>query len=159
MKRFIIFAVAVLCAFAVMAAEEQEKQVTESQVPPAVLKAFTESYPDAVVKEYAEEKEDANTFYEISCEFEGRHIDVLYHMDGSVAEIEETISQDALPAAVKAAITKKFKNATVDVAEKKLEDGKTFYEVKLTTGDDKYEVLYTETGKLVEKEEMEEGEE
>lgn len=159
MKRFLIFALVVLSACALFAAEEREKQVAESQVPQAVLKAFTESYPGTTVKEYAEEKEDNNTFYEISCKFQERHIDVLYKVDGSVSEIEEGISEDTLPAAVKATINKKFKDAIINLAEKKLQDGKTFYEVKLTTGDDKYEVLFTDAGKLIEKAEIQEDEE
>ena len=158
MRPFLILTAVVLLAFSVTFAEEQEKKVSESQVPQAVLKAFADSYPGATVKEYAEEKEDDKTFYEISCEYEGRKIDVSYNVDGFVTEVEETISENELPDAVKAAIGKEFKNASIQLAEKKLKDGKTFYEVKLTAGDDLYEVLYTNAGKQVEKAEMDEDE-
>lgn len=157
MKR-LIFSIVVAFVCTVMSAEEQEKKVTESQIPQPVLKAFNETYPGAIVKECAEEIKHNNTLYEISCVFQGRPIDVLYNVDGAVAETEELISADALPDAVKATINKKFK-AIINQVEKKYQDGKTFYEVKLTIGDDSYEVLYSDAGKVVEKEKIDGDEE
>jgi hypothetical protein len=158
MQRVITFVLAGLFVFSLAIAEEHEKEVVESQVPKAVLSAFTSSYPGAAVKEYAEESEDGITFYEISCEFENRLIDILYNPNGSVAEVEEKISPERLPGPVKTSITKDFKKASIELAEQKLADGQVFYEVIVVVKDEKYEALYTESGKLIEKKELDEEE-
>ncbi|MEK0371238.1 MAG: hypothetical protein QQN55_08815, partial [Nitrosopumilus sp.] len=70
-KTLILFLI-VTIAFSLMSCEEKEKErkVTEKEVPKAVLQVFKQTYPQATVKEYAEEIEDGQKFYEISFEFE-----------------------------------------------------------------------------------------
>ena len=80
-----IIMIAFILLFIAFCEDEKEKEVTEKEVPQAVLRAFTTSYPGATVKEYTEEIEEGQKFYEISCEFEGRKIDAIYKPDGKVA--------------------------------------------------------------------------
>ena len=86
--------IAMLLLFSQLACEkeEQEKTITKSKVPRAVLTAFNNAYHGATVKEYAEESEAGQKFYEISFKFEGRKIDAIYHSNGTVNAIEEVIS-------------------------------------------------------------------
>ena len=141
--------------------EEQERTVTEKEVPQAVLQVFNQAYPGATVKEYAEEKEDGQTFYEVTCEFEGRKIDAIYNPDGTVFAIEEVIPADELPEIIHRAIAKEFQQFSILLVEKIEKEGKQFFEVKLlnTKNQKKYELLFADDGKLVEKERMEEDEE
>lgn len=141
--------------------EEQERTVTEKEVPQAILQVFNQAYPGATIKEYAEEKEDGQTFYEISCEFEGRKIDAVYKPDGTVAAIEEVIPAEQLPDVINQAITKEFQQFSIELVEKIEEEGKQFFEVKLldTKNQKKYELLFTKDGNLLEKEKMGKDEE
>lgn len=153
LKLFLI----ILVAFSLVSCEdEQERPVTEKEVPQAVLQTFTNTYPGATVKEYAEETEDGQIFYEVSCEFEGRKIDAIYNPDGTVFAIEEVIPADELPDIIHQAIVKEFQQFSIELAEKIEKEGKQFFEVKLlnTQNQKKYELLISETGKLVEKEKI-----
>ena len=145
-----------LFIFTVISCEkgEQEKTVSKQEVPQAVLEAFNETYPGAAIKEYSEESEDGQTFYEISCIFEGRKIDAVYNPDGSVSAIEEVIPVESLPPSVSQAIAQEIPQFSLKLAEKITKGGGTFYEVKLlNTGDQKiYELQFSDSGKLIEKE-------
>jgi len=152
----------ILIAFSLISCEgEEERQVTEKEVPGAVLEAFNNAYPGATIKEYAEEKEGGQTFYEVSCEFEGRKIDAVYNPDGTVFAIEEVISAEELPEIIHQAIAKEFQQFSINLAEKIEKEGKQFFEVKLlnTKNQKKYELLFAADGKLVEKEKIGEDEE
>jgi hypothetical protein len=133
---------------------EQEKTVSQKEVPQAVLKAFNDSYPGATIMEYSEETEDGEKYFEISCEFAGRKIDAVYHPDGSVSAIEEVIPIEALPQAVQQAIAREVPQFSIKLAEKIDKAGETLYEVKiLNTQDQKtYELQFSDMGKLLEKE-------
>ena len=121
-----------LIAFALISCEkEQERAVTAKEVPQAVLQAFNNAYPGAMIKEYAEEKEDGRTFYEVSCEFENRKIDVVYNPDGTLFATEEVIPPEALPDVIHQAIAKEFQQFSIELVEDVEEEGKQFYEVKL----------------------------
>jgi hypothetical protein len=147
--------IVVILGFSIIACEkEEERTVTAGEVPQNVLKAFNETYPGATIKEYAEETEDGQKFYEISCEFEGRKIDASYKPDGTVAAIEEVIAVEQLPENIHQAIAKEFQQFSIQLAEKIEKEGKQFFEVKLldTKDQKKYELKFSDTGKLVEKE-------
>jgi len=141
--------------------EEQEREITAKEVPQAVLQVFNQAYPGAAIKEYAEEKEDGQTLYEISCVFEGRRIDAIYKPDGTVAAIEEVIAAEQLPNNIHQAIAREFQQFSIQLAEKLQKEGKQFFEVKLLNTKDqkKYELLFSDTGKLIEKEEIKSAEE
>jgi len=136
--------------------EEQERDIEASEVPQTVLQAFNQAYAGAVVKGYAEEMENGQKYYEVSCIFEGRKIDALYRPDGTVEAIEEVIPAEQLPAAVKRGIAAESADFSVNLAEKIEKEGKVLYEVKvINTRDQKrYELLFSDMGKLVEKSEM-----
>jgi hypothetical protein len=134
--------------------EEQEKTVTENDVPQAVHKAFNSSYPGATINEYSEEIEGGQTTYEISCIFEGRKIDAVYNPDGSVSGIEEVIAVESLPDVVYQAISKEVSDFSIKLAEKIDKDNEILYEVKILNMQDQktYELQFSDTGKLIGKE-------
>ena len=133
--------------------KDQDQEETVKELPQAVKQAFDKAYPGAEIKELAKETEDGQVYYEVACVFEGRRIDALYHPDGSVAAIEEVVSVDSLPAAVKNSVTKEFKGYTINLAEKVQKEGEVFYELKIKDSEDenRLEVLFSETGKILEK--------
>lgn len=152
----------ILIVFALISCgKEQERTVTEKEVPQAVLQAFNSTYPGATINEYAEEKEDGRTVYEISCEFESRKIDAIYNPNGTIYAIEEVIPADALPDVILQAIAKEFQQFSIELTEEIEKEGKQLFEVKLLNTKDqkRYELLFSGDGKLVEKEKIGKDEE
>lgn len=164
MKSFAIFSLlAVLVAF-IACSKESEKTLSQGEVPSAVLQAFTSQYPDASVREYSSEREKGQTLYEISFTADNKAYDVTYNKDGQVVEVEEQITAEELPEAIKNELTKSFSKFQLNKVERIQEGGKIFYEAKLTAFEDSqkraYEIKYSESGELIEKETGgEEGEE
>lgn len=75
-------------------------------LPPAVHKTAMEQSRGARISGVSKEIEDGKTFYEISMIVGGLGKDVLIDSEGNVAEIEEVVTLDSLPSAVKAEIKK-----------------------------------------------------
>lgn len=120
------------------AAVAQEAKIAAKDVPAPVIAAFKAAYPKAIIKGYAQEKENGKTFYEIESKDGDTGRDVLYHSDGQIAEIEETIAASDLPAAAQAVVRTKFPGGVVTKAEKTTEKSaqgdKVGYEVIVRQG-------------------------
>jgi len=132
---------------------KQDKEETVKEVPQPVKQAFDKTYPGAKINEFAKETEDGQVYYEVSCVFEGRKMDISYHPDGSVAAIEEIISVNSLPETVKKAVAKEFKEYTINLVEKVQKKSTIQYELKIEDPEDetRLEVLYSSTGRIVKK--------
>src|SRR5438552_10946152 len=102
-----VLVVSAVSMFALSAAA-QEKKITAKQVPAAVISAFKNSYPNATIRGYAQEKEHGKTFYEIESNEGTTRRDILYNADGTVAETEESIPPTDLPANAQQAIHQKY---------------------------------------------------
>lgn len=163
LKLYSFFMIMMACSSFVLIScekEEEEWRVTAEEVPQAVIQIFTQSYPGALIKEYSAEVEEGQQFYEISCVFEGRKIDVLYQPDGKVAEIEEVIPVAQLPEIVKQNIPSDFTDLSIDRVEKIQKQDEQFFELKVLnkTDQNKYELLFSAKGNLLEKSIMKEEE-
>jgi len=129
---------------------EQEREVTESEMPAAVLQAFRSAYPGATVRGYSEEIEAGQTFHEVSFEFEGKKLDVVYHPDGKVKVAETVIAHEQLPDAARQAIAKKFPQPSIELAERLEKDGKVFFEARVLNDEKRFEMVFSESGALIE---------
>lgn len=147
-KRISITAMLVLAVSTLCVA--QETRVSAKKVPRAVIAAFKSSYPQAVIRGYSKEIENGKVFYEIESTENGMTRDVLYHPDGTVAEVEESMPADELPQAVKDAMAAQYPKAVITLAEKVSRDGVTAYEVHARINKKRIEVKFDETGKVLE---------
>ena len=138
-----------------------ERNVTEREVPPAVLQAFKAAYPNAEVRGYAEEAEGGQKLYEISFTHKGKRIDIAYASDGKLLELEETIDLADLPQAAHDEIKNTFKDATIKRVERIVKGERTGYEAKLDVPENgavkRYELVFDQDGKLLKKK-VEQGE-
>jgi uncharacterized membrane protein YkoI len=132
-----------------VSAVAQEKKITAKQVPAAVIAAFKNSYPNATIRGYAQEKENGKVFYEIESREGTTHRDVLYNSDGTVAEIEESIAPTDLPAAAQEAIHKKYSKAVISLAEKTTAGDKVGYEVAARQGKRRITMEFDADGKVL----------
>ncbi|MCL5286382.1 MAG: PepSY-like domain-containing protein [Acidobacteria bacterium] len=131
-------------------ADEGEIKVAEKDVPAAVLAAFAKAYPRATVKGYAKEIKDGKPVYEVESMEATTHRDVSFAPDGKVLTVEESMEMKDVPAAVQAALEKKFPKAKINLAEKVMEGTSVAYEFHLTTAQGKEaEVKFDATGKQV----------
>lgn len=143
---------AIVLLFAVSAVMAQERAIKRSEVPKAVIDAFTKAYPHATMREFSMEKEGASTVYEIES-LEGKMSrDVSYAADGTLISLEESIPLSDVPAKVKAALDRDFPGASFQTIEKVREHGADTFEMLLTAKGTKMEVVYSPDGALVKKE-------
>ncbi|MGE5353465.1 MAG: PepSY-like domain-containing protein [Acidobacteriota bacterium] len=139
-------------------AQTKKKDVTKN-VPQVVLDAFKKAYPNAVIKGSGKENEEGKTFYEIESVDGKVKRDLLYLPDGKVAEIEEKISNNDLPAAVKETVKKEFPKGKITSAEKVTKDGKENFELVVKDGKKSAEIVLDKEGKIVKKEVKQGGKE
>jgi uncharacterized membrane protein YkoI len=129
--------------------EEQERKVTEAEVPAPALAALKKLAGGAKLTEFAEEIEHGSTFYEGSWKTAaGSNVDALVTQAGDLVEIEEQVNPDQVPTAILAAVKKLSGPDAALFCEKKT---MVLYEVKFKKGDRRHEILYTPDGRTLEK--------
>lgn len=144
----------VLLLTATLGAQEQEKKLTKKELPSAVLSAFQKSYPKAGIKGIAEEKKEGKTYYEIES-LDGKiSRDLLYHADGSVAEIEETMNAADLPEAVKSSIDAKFPKAKIAKVEKVIKGTALSFSVTVKSAKEKVALDMDAAGQVLREEKL-----
>ena len=130
-----------------MSALAQERQITRKDVPAAVLVAFAEAYPRAVIKGYSKEMDKGQTVYEIES-VEGKTTrDVIYSADGKLISVEEAVDTSDLPPGVKAALDKKFPGGKIVRAEKVTKGTVVGYEVWIQHMGKTTEIVFDPNGK------------
>ena len=144
--------VGIAISVASLSAAAQELNLTAKQVPAAVIAAFKAAYPNATIKGYAKERENGKTFYEIESKDGDTGRDILYNPDGTVAEIEETLTASDLPAAAQEAMHAKYPGAVITKAERTIEKtaqgDKIGYEVIAKQGKRRLTMAFDGDGKL-----------
>jgi uncharacterized membrane protein YkoI len=107
-----------------LTATAQDRKIERSALPPAVEKAVQAETRGATIKGFAEEREHGKTFYEVETVVDGRTRDVLFAPDGTVAEVEEEVALDSLPASVQTGLKKKAAGISIGKVESLTKKGK-----------------------------------
>ena len=135
MKKFIILSALLALAPAGIAAaqakpaEKHETKVAASAVPQVVRNAVKKEWPNASVSAWSREVEKGRTKYEAETSDGGVKRDVLLGADGSILEVETTLTVAQLPAAVRKAAT--AGGHQIDGAEMVVAGQEMFYELKI----------------------------
>jgi hypothetical protein len=138
---------ALVASGAAAKAEDKEQTVTRAHVPPPVLAAFAQRWPHATVRGYSRETENGAVFYEVESAEGGTTRDVLFHADGSIAVVEESIPASALPAAARRTLAALRPPGSVRLAEKVMRADATEYEVHVRQNGKTREILFDAQGK------------
>lgn len=147
-----ILGLSLATAFAA-SAQEQEKKIQRSELPPAVEKTVQHESQGATVKGFSKESENGQTYYEAEMVVNGRTKDVLIDSNGQVAETEEQVNFDALPAEVRAGLQAKAGEGKIAKVESITKKGKLVaYEAKVRGGKQK-EIQVGPDGKPLDHEE------
>jgi uncharacterized membrane protein YkoI len=117
-------------------------------LPPAVEKTVAAQTQGATIKGFSMEEEMGKTYYEVEMTVNGHGKDVSMDANGVVTEVEEEVALDALPPAVKAAITDKAGKGTLGKIESLTKGGKLVaYEAHVMTDGKKSEIQVGPDGK------------
>jgi hypothetical protein len=134
--------------------QESERKIQRADLPPAVEKAVAAQSQGATIKGFSQEKENGQTFFEAEMTLNGHSKDVLIDTNGAVVEVEEQVSLDSLPAAVKDGLQAKAgKGKILKVESITKHDQLVAYEAKVATGGKKSEVQVGTDGKPLDHEE------
>jgi hypothetical protein len=135
--------------------EQGEKKVSRSTLPAAVQKTAQTMSQGATVKGFTKEKEeDGSTTYEMAMVVNGHTKDVEMAPDGTVNVVEEEVSFDSLPGAVKSALTAKAAGAKIVKVESLTKKDKVVaYEAATVKGKTKGEVQVGPNGETLNHEE------
>jgi hypothetical protein len=128
--------------------ERFPRTIPKKDVPEAVIKAFNTTYPNGSVKRYAKETENGKTFYEIESIDGTISRDLLFSPNGNIEEIEEKISSDSIPNAIRDSLAVKYRNASIISAEKITNGNKVAYSVVISVKSKKREIVFDADGSI-----------
>ena len=136
------------------AAVAQERKIRRADLPPAVEKAVAAQTQGATIKGFSQEQENGQTYYEAELTVGGHSKDILMDASGAVVEVEEQVTLDALPVAVKEGLQAKAgKGKLLKVESITKHDKVVAYEAKVQTDGKKSEVQVGSDGKPLDREE------
>ncbi len=133
---------------------EENEGAEEIKVPKAVMESFNKAFPGAVIHELAGETEKGKQCYEISCVLKGKRMDVLFDESGVLISKETRISKKELPAAVIDKLNKDYKRFSINTIETVEEGGSVLYEIKVSSKDEAFELVFSKEGDLKKKEQL-----
>jgi hypothetical protein len=135
-------------------AEEQERKIQRADLPPVVEKTVAAQSQGATIKGFSQEKENGQTFFEAEMTVNGHSKDVLIDAAGMVVEVEEQVTLESLPAAVKTALQSQAgKGKILKVESLTKHDKLIAYEAKVQTDGKKKEIQVGPDGKQLNHEE------
>ena len=135
-------------------AQEKEKRIKRSDLPAAVKKTIRHESHGATIRGFSEEKEKGQTFYEAQLMVDGHSKDVLMDANGAIAEIQEEVSGQALPALAREGLQAKAGKSKLLKVESITKRGKVVaYEAVVLTGGKKSELQVGPDGRTLDHEE------
>ena len=123
-----------------------DKPIKMKDLPPAVQKAAYEQTKGAELRGLSKEIENGKTFYEVETVVNGHSRDLLLDKTGAVAELEEEVALDSIPALVKSAIEKKSAGGKITKVEMVTKGSSVSYEAAITKNGEKLEVAVKPDG-------------
>ena len=135
--------------------DEDEETLSWDQIPAPVQRAIKEHAGDAKIEKIEKESEGGKLVYEAEFKTEGRETELKIAPDGTLLGMEQEISLDQAPEAVRGAIERQVGGAKITEIELETEGGKTTYEVEFTRNGKEYELQIDPNGKILKLEEEE----
>jgi hypothetical protein len=147
-KSKLILASLVAGLAAISAIQAQEKKIKREDLPPAVEKTVAEQSKGATIKGFAREVEKGKTYYEVELTVNGHGKDISMDEKGNIVEVEEEVSLDALPSAVKEGLQKAAGGGKIGKVESLTKKGTLVaYEAVVRTGTKRSEIQVGPDGK------------
>jgi hypothetical protein len=129
-------------------ASAQERKLKHSELPAAVQRAAAEQSKDATVHGYSTEKDNGQVVYEVEMTVRGHSRDVTLDSTGTVLEVEEQVTLDSLPEAVRAGLRHLAGSGSITNVESLTKRGTLVaYEAHVHTGTKRSEIQVGPDGK------------
>ena len=125
-----------------------EKKIPKSKLPAAVLQTFQQHFPTAVIKNQTVETTDGKSIYEIESTDSSRSRDVTFQADGTIVEVEQSLSENELPQQVRDSLRTKYPKGTIQRVESSTRDSHVEYEIGLKNGSKRFTVIANSAGKI-----------
>ncbi len=148
MKRLIL---SMACA-AIISTSAIAQKVAEANVPPAVLTKFSSTFSASEPVSWEMDYDN----YVAKFKNNKVQIEVTYNKDGNWIKTETPISHSALPASVKSCLTRQFDIYNENDIEKVDSPQGTTYSIDVECKQLNYEVVISDQGDLVSKDEVKE---
>jgi hypothetical protein len=148
-SRVITFTATVSILFSTLVlAQDHEKRIKRSDLPPAVQKAVVEQSEGTTIRGFSEEKENGKTFYEAELTANGHSKDVLMDKDGTVVEVEEQVPIESLSPEVQEELQAKAGKGKLGKVESLTKKGRLVaYEAQIQTNGKRSEIQVGPDGK------------
>jgi len=131
-----------------VAAQDQGKRIRRSELPAAVDETVRAESHGATIRGFSQEKENGKTFYEAELTVNGHSKDVLMDAGGEVVEVEEQVSIENVPAAVRDGLQTKAGKGKLVKVESLTRKGKLVaYEAEVLTNGKRSEIQVGPDGK------------
>jgi hypothetical protein len=128
--------------------QAQEKKIKRDELPAAVEKTVAEQSHAATIKGFSTEIENNKAIYEVELTVNGHQKDISMDEQGNIVEVEEEVTLDSLPAAVKKGLIKTAGTGLIDKVESLTKNGKLVaYEAVVNDGAKHHEIQVGPTGK------------
>ena len=122
------------------------QNMSDTEVPQAVKAAFLKQFPKA---EHAKWEMEDKKDYEVNFKQAGVEWSAKYDASAKWMETEHSVKVDALPEAVRKALTANYGTHKVEAAEVAETPEGTVYEVDLEKGKEELEVVFSADGKVI----------
>ncbi len=123
------------------------QNIPQAQVPSVVLNAFKKEFPKASDIEWELKGED----YEVEFEIGFTDHEVTLDKTGKIIKHKHDIKQADLPQAIASAIAKDYAGYRASDFSKTISNGTTTYKLDLKKGQDEWEIVFDESGKILHK--------
>ncbi len=135
-------------------AEEQEKKIERSSLPPAVEKMVAAQSQRATIRGFSEEIENGQKLYEVKLMVDGHKKNILMDANGTIVEVEEQVAMESLPSVVRDGLQAKAGSGKVIKVESITKNNRLVaYEAKVMTNGKKSEVQVGPDGRPLDHEE------
>jgi hypothetical protein len=122
-------------------AQDQERKIKRSDLPPAVEKAVVAQSQGATIRGFSQERENGKTLYEADLMVGGRSKDILIDADGAVVEVEQQVRLQSLSPSVRNGLQAKAGGGKLVKVESLTKRGKLVaYEAQVVTSGKRFEI-------------------
>jgi uncharacterized membrane protein YkoI len=150
MQQMLMISFLVCGLITVSIARAQEKKIKRTELPPAVEKTIAEQSKAGTIRGFSTEVEDGKRLYEVELTVKGHGKDVSMDEQGNVVEVEEQISMDSLPPAVRKGLTEAARGRTILKIESITKNGKLVaYEADVKSAAKRSEIQVSPDGKTL----------
>ena len=129
---------------------ESQDSIAMDRLPAAVRKTALNEIKGGVVRSISSEVEDGKKVYEFETTVQGRTKDMIIAGDGTLMLVEDRVALDALPAPVRASITRQVGRGTIVALESVTRRSTlAYYEAQVRTGGRRSEIKVDPSGRLI----------